>query len=215
MTKTYGDRWKTIKDIPPGGQGWIYLVEDLAEGYTEPVILKRLQNLKRLKRFKQEVEAALLLDHQNVVKVLASEMEGKEPYFVTPHYKGGNLAEARPWETGEPGRLLDLFGQVCDGAMEAHAKGVIHRDLKPENIFLDSDREKGHAVVGDFGLCLLEDEPRMTTTGEAVGPRHFMAPELEDGFASTVTPKCDVYSLGKLLYWLMSSGNIFSREKHR
>jgi serine/threonine protein kinase len=71
-------------------------------------------------------------------------------------------------------------------------------------------------VVGDFGICYLEDDgSRLTITEEAVGPRHFMAPELEDGRIGAVSPKSDTYSLGKLLYWLLSGGKAFGREKHR
>jgi serine/threonine protein kinase len=71
-------------------------------------------------------------------------------------------------------------------------------------------------VVGDFGICFLEgDGTRLTSTDRAVGPRLFIAPELEDGRDDEISPKSDTYSLGKLLYWLLSGGKIFSREKHR
>ena len=86
--------------------------------------------------------------------------------------------------------------------------------MKPENIFLSND-PGGDAVVGDFGLCHLEGGERFTVTEEPVGGRNYMAPEWEDGPVERVTPQCDVYSLGKILYWLMSEGRTFSREKHR
>ena len=71
-------------------------------------------------------------------------------------------------------------------------------------------------MLGDFGLAFIEDQsPRITETDEVVGPRTFIAPELEDGRLEDVTSKCDIYSLGKLLYWLLSNGRVFSREKHR
>ena len=71
-------------------------------------------------------------------------------------------------------------------------------------------------MLGDFGLAFIEDQsPRFTETVEVVGPRTFIAPELEDGRLEDVTSKCDIYSLGKLLYWLLSNGRVFSREKHR
>ncbi|MFI5322988.1 MAG: protein kinase [Thermodesulfobacteriota bacterium] len=107
-----------------------------------------------------------------------------------------------------------MFQQICEGVAYAHTKGVIHRDLKPDNIFLRT--RKGPVVVGDFGICYLEqDGKRITLTDEAVGPRNFIAPELEDGRLELISTKCDVYSLGKILYWLLSGGKIFSREKHR
>jgi len=109
---------------------------------------------------------------------------------------------------------LELFQSVCSATAHAHANGVIHRDIKPANVFLRN--KTGPAVLGDFGLAFIEDQsPRITETDEVVGPRTFIAPELEDGRLEDVTSKCDIYSLGKLLYWLLSNGRVFSREKHR
>lgn len=108
--------------------------------------------------------------------------------------------------------VLHLFQQICSGVAAAHAKGIVHRDLKPDNIFL---RSNGSIAVADFGLCyFLDEDERVTFTEEAVGPRWYMAPELEDGRTEHITPRCDVYSLGKVLYWMLA-GRIFSREKHR
>ena len=177
-------------------------------------VLKHLKNLKRIGRMRNEVEAGLKLEHQNVVRVVHWNLESTEPYIVTDYYPGGSLSEARPFEYGY-GHLFNLMGQICDGVLHAHSKGVKHRDLKPDNIFLSTDR-KGHAVVGDFGLCLIDEGERVTLTEEAVGARYYMAPELEDGRTDQVSEASDVYSLGKLLYWLISGGRVFSREeKHR
>ena len=154
------------------------------------------------------------LDHKNIIKVIDWDLDAAPPYIVSSHYKGGSLSAARPFEFSSHSRLLDLFGQVCDGVLYAHGEGVVHRDLKPENIFLSND-PSGDAVVGDFGLCHVEDGERITVTQEPIGGRYYMAPEWEDGPVERVTPQCDVYSLGKILYWLMSEGKTFSREKHR
>ena len=95
----------------------------------------------------------------------------------------------------------------------AHKNNIIHRDLKPENIFLNKHLSP---IVGDFGICFFsEDNKRFTITEEAVGPYFYMAPELENGRVEDITPSSDVYSLGKILYWLISNGKIFSREVHR
>src|SRR5438477_546174 len=77
-----------------------------------------------------------------------------------------------------------------------HAAGIIHRDLKPDNILLTG----AEAKVADFGICLLVEEPRLTATSEAVGPRLYMAPELEDGRNLAVDARADIYSLAKILY---------------
>jgi serine/threonine protein kinase len=108
---------------------------------------------------------------------------------------------------------LRLFASICQGVGHAHENGVIHRDLKPDNIFLRQDRRT--PVVGDFGICFIDDDgERVTMIDEAAGPRWFIAPELDDGRAATIKPTSDVYSLGKLLYWIVG-GKKFTREKHR
>jgi serine/threonine protein kinase len=87
-------------------------------------------------------------------------------------------------------------------------------EIKPSNIYLRN--EDGPPVIGDFGICYIEDNgERLTLTEEAVGPRIFMAPELEGGRAENITKKCDSYSLGKVLYWLLSGGKMLPRESHR
>ena len=94
----------------------------------------------------------------------------------------------------------------------AHGAKIVHRDIKPSNLLVRGD---GSIAVGDFGLCLhLGAEDRFTLTEEAVGARNYMAPELEDGRRDDVTVAADVYSLGKILYFLFA-GRSFSREKHR
>jgi serine/threonine protein kinase len=101
--------------------------------------------------------------------------------------------------------------QLASGLAASHAKGVIHRDVKPENILFTG---VGHEVwLSDFGICLLREQTRSTDAGEVVGPRAFLAPELEDGGKLDVTPAADVYSLGKVLYYMISGGVILPRER--
>lgn len=108
-----------------------------------------------------------------------------------------------------------MFIVIANAVNHAHSQRVVHRDLKPANIFLQTPTFR--PLVGDFGLCYVQDDgddERQTDLEEAVGPRFFMAPELEDGRADVIAPSADVYSLGKLLYWMLT-GRIFSREKLR
>ena len=209
----YGERWEIVEPLGEGGQAHTFLVKDMKGGGDTRYALKRLKNPDRIRRFKREVEAIRNLLHENIVQLIDFDLEADKPYFVTEYCAGGSLSRAESFWRDSPVMALEIFRQICQGVAYAHSKGAIHRDLKPDNIFLRT--KSGPAVVGDFGICYLEEDgTRLTLTEEAVGPRLFVAPELEDGRLEKVSDKSDVYSLGKLLYWLIS-GKVFSREKHR
>jgi len=209
MATKYG-KWSIIRPLTEGGQARTYIVE-CAEAPGNEYVLKQLKNIKRLDRFKQEIQAASELSHSNLLPIRDYRLDGERPYLVTPYCAGGSLADADLSELSTIDKLL-LFKSICEGVAYAHAKGVIHRDLKPENVFLKDDRKT--PVVGDFGICFISDSgERFTLVDEAVGSRYYIAPELEDGKAELVSAAADVYLLGKLLHWLMT-GKKFSREKH-
>jgi serine/threonine protein kinase len=216
MGQIYGERWKIAESLGEGGQAQTFLVTDIRGQGEIRYVLKRLKNLTRIERFKNEVEAIRNLSHENIVSLIDFDLEAEKPYLVMEYCAGGSLSQAKSFWRDSPVRALEIFQQICSGVACAHSHEppIIHRDLKPDNIYLRST--EGPAVVGDFGICYLEkDGTRITLTEEAVGPRLFMAPELEDGRLDDISPKSDIYSLGKLLYWLLSGGKIFSREKHR
>ena len=108
---------------------------------------------------------------------------------------------------------LRLLTELSDAVGAAHKAGITHRDIKPANVLLRGP--SGPPVVADFGICYIEDGERRTLVDEAVGARLYIAPELEDGRADRVSPRSDVYSLGKLLYRLLNGSRLFSREQHR
>src|SRR6185369_16869000 len=110
-------------------------------------------------------------------------------YLVSEYCTGGSLPNARPFWQDSAISALKVFQQICQGVSYAHSHGVIHRDLKPDNIFLRSS--DGPAIVGDFGICYLEATTRLTSTDRAIGPRLFMAPELEDGRDDAISNKAD------------------------
>jgi tRNA A-37 threonylcarbamoyl transferase component Bud32 len=208
-------KWTIVKNLGAGGQGFVELVT--REGDSAEYVRKRLKNVEsreRRRRFEDELRAYRELRHKNIVQLVDFEMEseGKQrPYIVTEYCQGGSLEDGK-WRRGTIRQVLQDFLQVCDGLACAHDRGVIHRDIKPANIYLRSD---GTIAVGDFGLCLFDDSgERLTATDEVAGSRWYCAPELGDGRLEGVRPSCDVYSLGKLLYWMLT-GRVFDREKHR
>lgn len=211
---TYGNRWEVMESLDEGGQAHTFLVRDLANPNSEPSVLKRLKNPKRLGRFATEVKAIQKIGHLNVLSIQDFNLTDAPAYFVTEYCAGGTLREQCERQGPTLAEAFRTFIQVADAVNHAHSQGVIHRDLKPDNIFIRLPG--GDAVVGDFGLCFLNgSNERHTETQEVVGSRFFLAPEMEDGRADDVTPSADVYSLGKLLYWLVSGGKVFNREKVR
>ena len=212
MATLYGDKWKIDSSLSEGGQARTFLVHDVSDDRGTQFVLKRIRNRSRLDRFRAEIEAARKLRHPNIVRYVDADLEAEKPYLVVEYYSGGPLSKATLPELDVIQRLS--FFRIIVRAVEfAHANGVIHRDLKPDNIFLADDNET--PVVGDFGICFIDEGgERFTLTDEAVGARKYTAPELEDGRARDVSRSTDVYSLGKILYWLFK-GRVFDREKHR
>jgi serine/threonine protein kinase len=195
-----------------GGQAHVFEVKDLRNDAPNRV-LKRLKNLNRLGRFKAEIEAIERLDHPNVIKLIDYNLDDASPYIVLELLSGGTLGDRIEGFAADPVCALRLFLDICQGVAQAHKLGIVHRDLKPDNILLRTP--DGPAVVSDFGICHIEDGKRLTLTEEAVGPRLYIAPELEDGRADQVRPACDVYSLGKVLYSILRGRQVFARERHR
>jgi serine/threonine protein kinase len=148
------------------------------------------------------------------LRIIDQDVTAPKPYLVSEYCSGGSLNDIDVDSYTIIDRL-SMFSKICHAVGYPHSNKprIIHRDLKPKNIFLREDRRS--PVVGDFGICYIDDDgTRITLFDEAVGARRYTAPELEDGRADDVTPAADVYSLGKILYWLMA-GHVFDREKHR
>jgi hypothetical protein len=198
------------------GQGDTFLVCKEGDAERKLFVLKQMKSKglfgNRVERLRNEILAGMQLAHPNIIRVIDQELERSKPFIVTEYCAGGALSPA-----ALRGRTLlerlDLFRGICNGVAYAHREGVIHRDLKPDNIFLQGD---GTPVVGDFGLCYFLDGEleRVTNLAEEVGARGYMAPECEGGRVLTVLPSADVYSLGKILYWILT-GRHLARESQR
>lgn len=203
--------WALGKLIGEGGQGWTYKVRRKSEDGGDWYVFKRLKNANRADRFKAEIKALRTINHPGILKIIEDGILEGKPYYVAEYCGNGDLTR-RNYSGKTALEKLLLFRQICAAMAAAHSAKIVHRDIKPSNVLVRGD---GTVAVGDFGLCLhLDSEDRLTLTEEAVGARNYMAPELEDGRRDDVTPAADVYSLGKILYFLFS-GRSFSREKHR
>lgn len=205
--------WEAVGDIfAEGGQGRLYLVKNLFEGSDEIYVLKELKNPKRKKRFEREITAIANIEpHPNVIQLIDAGIyrDENKPCYVMPR-ADCSLDMYLSEICKDINLSFEIFKLICAGVEHLHRADIVHRDLKPENILIFSGTPK----ISDFGICLVANENRLTPTSEAVGPRFYMAPEIEDGKKLDVSPSADVYSLGKILYFILSKGKIFSREKY-
>jgi tRNA A-37 threonylcarbamoyl transferase component Bud32 len=218
VVKSEYGRWNIVESLSEGGQGHIFEVQDTKEEFVGHYALKKLKNSKnaeRRKRFIREVKITQSIDHPNVLKIIDSDVDSRKPYYVAELCVRGSLEKiGAPTFKGNIRVTVDTLLPVIDALVAVHRAGAIHRDIKPANILL---REDGTPLVGDFGICFVEDGELVTLADEGVGSRNFIAPEMESGQRDLGEPsdRTDVYSLGKVIYWMLSGGLEFSREDHR
>ena len=162
-------------------------------------------------RFRREAQAAANLDHPNILPIYeVSESHEGLPFFSMKFAGGGSLLEAAPALRSEPRRAIALMAKVARAVQYAHDQGILHRDLKPGNILLDGS---GEPLVSDFGLAKwLEPTGRLTRTPTIFGTPGYIAPEQVNGSAGNLTPAADVYSLGAVLFDLLTGQPPFMGE---
>jgi len=146
--------------------------------------------------------------------IIESATDQTPPYYISEYCEGGTLESKAIEYRGDISAVSRDILPIVDALNAAHKAGVFHRDIKPPNILF---RKDGSPVLGDFGICFVEGGEKVTLTDEAVGSINFIAPEMESGqqYLGEASDKTDVYSLGKVIYFLISGGRIFSREDHR
>jgi serine/threonine protein kinase len=208
MAKVYGNRWEIVDSLASGGQAEVFRVRDLSDSSTGWV-LKRLRNRSRLWRFQRELQALAQIVSPNIPAVIDYSVE--DPAFIVTADLGSDLVRyAREHDLGLE-QSLSLFRQIASAVMAASSSGVVHRDIKPNNVIVSEDGTSAWLI--DFGLCqCLDGELVLLTTEEPFGNAAFAAPECFLGRELEPGPPADVYSLGKLLYWMVSKGGYINRE---
>lgn len=203
-------RYKIIKKIGTGGMANVYLAEDLILEREVAVKLMSVdfqEDEQNLRRFQREALSTTELDHPNIVNIY-DVGEGKQPYIVMEYIDGMDLKDYIKENHPIPyQKVIDIMSQILDGIAYAHQNNVIHRDIKPHNILIFHN---GHVKITDFGIALAISQNSITQTNSLLGSVQYMSPEQARG--NIVTKKSDIYSLGIVLYELLTGNVPFDGE---
>jgi serine/threonine protein kinase/Tfp pilus assembly protein PilF len=222
-----GDRiahYHILQKVGEGGMGEVYLAEQ-----RRPV--RRQVALKLIKwgmdskavvaRFESERQALALMNHPNIARVFdAGATEQGRPYFAMEYVKGLPILEYCDTQRVPLVERLELFLQICDGVQHAHQKGVIHRDLKPSNVLVTIQDGKPVPKIIDFGVAKatehrLTDQSVFTEMGQLVGTLEYMSPEQAEMTGLDIDTRSDIYSLGVVLYELLTGALPFASDTLR
>lgn len=206
-------RYTLQAKIGEGGMGEVWVAKQ-----TTPVqrkvalklIKKGMDSKSVLQRFEQERQALAMMDHPNIARVLDGGITPSgQPFFVMELVKGKPLTQFCDEAKLTTGQRLELFVPICQAVQHAHQKGIVHRDLKPANILVTSIDSRPVAKVIDFGVAKatagkLTDVSMSTQFGAVVGTLEYMSPEQAGYSCSDVDTRADIYSLGVVLYELLT-----------
>jgi serine/threonine protein kinase len=215
--------YKLLEQIGEGGFGVVFMAEQerpVIRRVALKIIKLGMDTRQVIARFEAERQALAVMDHPNIAKVLdAGATDTGRPYFVMELVKGEPITSYCDRHNLEIPERLNLFLQVCRAVQHAHQKGVIHRDIKPTNILVAAHDGHAHAKVIDFGIAKategrLNAKTYFTEFHQLIGTPEYMSPEQAQGLLDIDT-RSDVYSLGVLLYELITGTTPFDSRNLR
>jgi WD40 repeat protein/serine/threonine protein kinase len=225
VTEKAGDtigRYKLLEQIGEGGCGVVYMaeqVEPVRRRVALKVIKLGMDTKQVVARFEAERQALALMDHPNIAKVLdAGATASGRPFFVMELVRGRKITEFCDEKKLPTNERLKLFMSVCHAVQHAHQKGIIHRDLKPSNILVTTIDGMPVPKVIDFGIAKatsnqpLTDKTLFTSFEQFIGTPAYMSPEQAEMSGVDVDTRSDIYSLGVLLYELLTSRTPFDQK---
>jgi serine/threonine protein kinase/Leucine-rich repeat (LRR) protein len=225
LTEKPGDRigrYKLLEQIGEGGCGVVYVAEQ-EEPVRRRVALKVIKlgmdTKEVIARFDAERQALAMMEHPNIAKIHdAGATDTGRPFFVMELVRGIKITDFCEQHRRAPRERLDLFVQVCRAIQHAHQKGVIHRDIKPSNVLVASDDGVPVPKVIDFGIAKaaqgrLTDQTVYTAFAQFIGTPAYMSPEQAQLTMQDIDTRSDIYSLGVLLYELLTGTTPFDAKE--
>lgn len=213
--------YKLLERIGEGGCGVVFMAEQqqpVRRKVALKVIKPGMDTRQVLARFEAERQALALMDHPNIARVFdAGATASGRPYFVMELVQGVSITQFCDEHQLSVPERLELFVSVCHAAQHAHQKGIIHRDIKPSNVLVTLHDDRPVVKVIDFGLAKatsgsLTDKTLFTNFLQIVGTPLYMSPEQAAVSGIDIDTRSDIYSLGVLLYELLTGTTPFSRE---
>lgn len=205
------DRYEIIKTIGEGGMANVYLANDtiLDRKVAIKVLRGDLSNDEKfIRRFKREALSVSNLSHPNIVEVYDVGEEDGNYYIVMEYIEGKTLKQLLQKRGALTlNEVIDIMTQLTDGLAHAHETYIIHRDIKPQNIMIE---DNGLVKITDFGIAMALNSTQLTQTNSVMGSVHYLPPEQANGKGSTV--KSDIYSLGILMYELLTGSVPFKGD---
>ena len=205
-----GGRYEVLRLLGEGGKKLVYLAHDTLLDRDVAFGLIKAEGLDEasMQRVTREAQAiGRIGEHPSIMPIYDMGMEGKQPYMIQPVMGGGDvedLIQNAPENRLSNDKTLEIGLAVAEGLVFAHSNGIVHRDLKPGNVWLSDD---GQVKIGDYGLALSSGRSRLTREGMMVGTVAYMPPEQATGGA--VTERSDLYSLGAMLYEMVTGRTPF------